>query len=199
MTILIHSNLSGTELHVPGYQQATDPGAIGAGKYWVDTSGGASSWVLKVRNDADTGWEDVSSSGSNAAQLQGYNVATTAPTDGQILTWDNANSQWEPGGMHTADYDSGWFAVSANNAYTFAHLLSGRPRQVVVKFSLVANPTSTDKVHQHDEYILVFVEYDETNIYLVCKGSTVFARRLTTPNGAPVNYSSGYLRVLAWS
>lgn len=32
----------------------------------------------------------------NANQLQGNNISTTAPSDGQILTWNNTSSQWEP-------------------------------------------------------------------------------------------------------
>ncbi|MBP1672694.1 MAG: dentin sialophosphoprotein, partial [Bacteroidetes bacterium] len=34
----------------------------------------------------------------NANQLQSRDVASTAPTDGQVLAWDNANSHWEPSG-----------------------------------------------------------------------------------------------------
>jgi hypothetical protein len=33
----------------------------------------------------------------NANKLQGRTVANTAPTEGQALVWDNANSQWVPG------------------------------------------------------------------------------------------------------
>ncbi len=60
-----HSEFVGTELHVPGYMQGTDPGAVGAGKYWIDTSGGSGSWELKVRNAADTGWETIASGGGS--------------------------------------------------------------------------------------------------------------------------------------
>jgi len=34
----------------------------------------------------------------NANQLQSRNVASTAPTDGQVLSWNNTSSQWEPSG-----------------------------------------------------------------------------------------------------
>ncbi len=44
--------------------------------------------VLQAQNDVAQ-W--------NANQLQGHNVASTAPSEGQALIWDNANSQWEPG------------------------------------------------------------------------------------------------------
>ena len=52
-----HKDLIAGDLHVPGYCQSIDPGAIGAGKYWIDTTLGAGFWILKVRNSTDTGWE----------------------------------------------------------------------------------------------------------------------------------------------
>jgi len=58
-----HKDLTGDELHVPGYMQDTDPGAVGAGKYWIDTSGGVGNYILKVRNSDNSGWEIVSASG----------------------------------------------------------------------------------------------------------------------------------------
>ena len=43
---------------------------------------------------------DVTTSAGSAAttvaKLQGRTVDSTAPTDGQVLTWDNANSKWKP-------------------------------------------------------------------------------------------------------
>jgi len=192
LTILIHSNLSGTELHVPGYQQATDPGAIGAGKYWVDTSGGASSWVLKVRNDADTGWEDISSSGSNATQLQGYNVATTAPTDGQILTWDNANSQWEPSESEP-DYDSGWFAVSNFSYYTKAHGMGTSPRLMLALFSATSSPSASTVISlTYLSNYYTAIGADATNMYARTRDYTGYRVDAGTFS------TSGYLRLLAW-
>lgn len=54
-----HEDLTAPEVHVPGYAQASDPGAVGAGKLWVDTSGGLGAWVAKIRNATDDGWEVV--------------------------------------------------------------------------------------------------------------------------------------------
>lgn len=39
----------------PAYVQDTDPGAVGAGVFWTDTT--VRPWVVKIRNFADTGWE----------------------------------------------------------------------------------------------------------------------------------------------
>lgn len=39
------------------YRQAVDPGAVGAGVYWLDTS--SEPFLSKIRNDSNTGWHDV--------------------------------------------------------------------------------------------------------------------------------------------
>lgn len=54
-----HRSLLDAELHKPGYVQSADPGAVGPGKLWVDCSAGPGNWVLKLRNDADTAWENL--------------------------------------------------------------------------------------------------------------------------------------------
>ena len=54
-----HVDLTAPEVHVPGYVQASDPGAVGAGKLWIDTSEGTGKWGLKIRNLTDDGWELV--------------------------------------------------------------------------------------------------------------------------------------------
>jgi len=52
-----HKNLRGDDYHPPGYIRATDPGVVGSGILWVDKTGGAGAWELKIRNDADNAWE----------------------------------------------------------------------------------------------------------------------------------------------
>jgi hypothetical protein len=58
-----HQDLDTTDLHKPGYVQSSDPGAVGAGKQWIDTSGGTGNWVSKIRNATNSGWESVSGGG----------------------------------------------------------------------------------------------------------------------------------------
>lgn len=41
---------------IKGFIGPDDPGAIGAGQYWVDCSPGAGRFVLRKRNPANTGW-----------------------------------------------------------------------------------------------------------------------------------------------
>jgi len=74
---IFHSELTGANLHVPGYMQDIDPGAIGAGKYWIDTSQGSGKWILKVRNADNTDWEIASARSEFLAQ--GYNCVLDMP------------------------------------------------------------------------------------------------------------------------
>jgi hypothetical protein len=54
-----HPDLTDAELHVPAYVQSSDPGAVGAGIGWIDTSLGTGAWVWKIRNAGDTDWEEI--------------------------------------------------------------------------------------------------------------------------------------------
>ncbi|MFW6173859.1 MAG: hypothetical protein ACOC5T_08955, partial [Elusimicrobiota bacterium] len=60
-----HKNLTSTDLHVPGYIQDSDPGEVGSGILWIDTSGGSTNWSVKIRNSTDTAWELVVGGGTN--------------------------------------------------------------------------------------------------------------------------------------
>lgn len=58
-----HVDLVAASIHVIGFVQAGDPGAVGAGKVWIDTSGGAGNWLNKVRDLANAAWESVGGGG----------------------------------------------------------------------------------------------------------------------------------------
>ena len=85
MSNISHKTLVTTELHVPGYLQSGDPGAVGAGKYWLDTTLGTGLWVLKVRNAGDTGWEVVSRM-SNIPDSALATITTPGKVSGAALT-----------------------------------------------------------------------------------------------------------------
>jgi|SRR5665213_260150 len=58
---MIHKDLTGdAAIHQAAYYGATDPGAVGALKLWIDTST-AGAYVLKVRNSGNTGWDPADS------------------------------------------------------------------------------------------------------------------------------------------
>lgn len=57
-----HRTLAGDDLHAPFHRiQGTDPGAIGAGKYWLDTS--TDPHTLWLRNSANDGWTQIGAAG----------------------------------------------------------------------------------------------------------------------------------------
>lgn len=91
----------------------------------------------KIANGAVT--SDALASGVGGASaindLTDVDTSSVAPTDGQALVWDNANSKWEPGTVSggssgASKYDSGWVSddgstTVANGAtLTFTHSLS---------------------------------------------------------------------------
>jgi hypothetical protein len=83
-----HSQLTGaTAIHPISYRQSADPGAVGARKLWLDTTNGTTLFdggVLKIRNEADSGWDTYA-----------IKIDATAPSDGDVLTWNNATGYWE--------------------------------------------------------------------------------------------------------
>ena len=66
----------------------------------------------------------------NATQLQGRDIATTAPTAGQFLMWSAANNQWEPttlaGGSVTFDTEgTHYWRVPAYTRYARVQVTAG--------------------------------------------------------------------------
>lgn len=62
----------------------------------------------------------------NANQLQGRNISTTAPTDGQVLTWNQTTSQWEPAASTTTSengIDIGYIVAWGSNTSPPDYLL----------------------------------------------------------------------------
>lgn len=95
---ILHSNFSGADaIHPSAYVQSIDPGAVGAGKHWVDTSSGAgtsaSPYPLKKRNAGNTAW-DVIGGTTFLSGLTGDTVITT-PVGGQSLVFDTTTSKWK--------------------------------------------------------------------------------------------------------
>lgn len=90
--IRLRMPVSGSDLSL--YDLAWDGGA------WVVAGNG---WVLQCPRghdpgDADAPWSPGSGSAPlvDAGYLRGREVAATAPTNGQVLTWNNTSGVWEP-------------------------------------------------------------------------------------------------------
>lgn len=89
-----HCNLFDSDLHIPGYSQDADPGPVGAGMLWVDTSGGPGNWEIKIRNEADTGWELIAPPPlvSNVRRVN-VNYYLVADDDSYIVVVTAANTE----------------------------------------------------------------------------------------------------------
>jgi hypothetical protein len=74
-------------LHKPGYVQSDDPGAVGAGILWIDTT--ETYWVAKIRNDADDGWEtinvDINGTGDLAAPAVADEILLSDTSDSNTV------------------------------------------------------------------------------------------------------------------
>lgn len=94
----MHSALTEAQLHQAfHYEQDADPGAVGAGKYWLDTN--TDPHTLKRRNGTDTGWVDVGASGSSPT----FSGAQVIGNGTQSLT-NNTDTAIDFDG--TEDYDT---------------------------------------------------------------------------------------------
>lgn len=124
----------------------------------VDLSGSDATGIMAAaRMPALTG-DVTSSSGSVATtvgKIQGRTVASTAPTAGQGLVWNNTTSQWEPGTVsgtvltktngtatsQTLTFISGSFAhhrhsTTGNTAFTFASVTGMDGEQLTLRVTI---------------------------------------------------------------
>lgn len=86
MSNVQHKTLGGntgdSNLHAPGYWGSTDPGAVGAGRYWIDTAQGFPYYVLKVRNQNNNGWDTIVANVVSDGQV---NITTAAQIFSHII------------------------------------------------------------------------------------------------------------------
>lgn len=69
-----HSAMAGDNLHQPfHYAQTSDPGAVGAGKWWFDTSTN----ILKYRNSTNTAWVSHAVGGGGGAPTTATYITQT--------------------------------------------------------------------------------------------------------------------------
>lgn len=90
MATVNHSAASG--IHFGAYHQSADPGAVGAGILWVDTTSGPP-YPMKIRNASNTAWQVVGIAGSTGATgpagPQGIQGIQGIPgTSGAVVTLD---------------------------------------------------------------------------------------------------------------
>jgi hypothetical protein len=124
-----------------GDQGASTPGTPVDGDVWFNNSGlqfyeGSAKTVVTTGYSLGT---DLSGtiSAPTVAKIQNYSVQSGAPATNDILQY--ISSSWQHVAGLTPDYDSGWFGVNRNTAYTKTHSLGVLPRQVQVYVSENSN------------------------------------------------------------
>lgn len=102
-----HNSLTGTHaVHPFAFKQSTDPGAVGAGKGWVDTSSGPP-YSLKIRNAANTGWDAVgaTSGGTVAAADVTYAGSTNLAATNVEAALDELDAEKQVAGSYATATD----------------------------------------------------------------------------------------------
>jgi hypothetical protein len=147
MADIIHKNLAGLDAaHPPWITGATDPGAIGADKAWLDTST-AAPYQLKRRNATNTAWENVGSISSSFNDAEGdpANLGTTTSdgTSGYPARRDHVHRGFNDAEGDPADVAAA--AADGTSAYTahrdHAHRLGvGTTRGDLIRFGASGVP-----------------------------------------------------------
>lgn len=89
-----HQDITGfMAVHPFAFVGASDPASdpdneVAANKAWIDTSGGAGNYTLKVRNSSDDGWETISGGGGGGGGGTSVVVDETGTTY-NVLAADN--------------------------------------------------------------------------------------------------------------
>ena len=136
-----HAQLTGTALHGPfRYEQGSDPGAVGFGSYWLDTSG-SPPFAIKRRNGTNTGWDlvgatgltdvtttqgDIIVRGASAIERLGIGVSgTVLRSNGTTAVWSNAPTV--SGESTASDFKSTGLTGATSGARFVGATTSGAP------------------------------------------------------------------------
>jgi hypothetical protein len=108
---MLHKDLVGDEaVHPAAFKDSADPGAVGAGKFWIDTTVGPP-YTLKVRDATDTGWEVV---GAIATEIGGEDIDLTGAANGEVLM--RVGGVWMAVALEGADIAAGSIDVDRMSA-----------------------------------------------------------------------------------
>jgi hypothetical protein len=123
-----HDTLDEGDAHEIGFRQSGDPGAVGAGVSWIDTTLGTGLWVHKIRNAANNGWETVGSGGGASADFSVWDPEAPNPS---ASVYDDEFDGSEGAGAPTGwtEYDQGSILTVSEEDYGLC-LLSTNGNQI---------------------------------------------------------------------
>src|SRR5580765_6713366 len=140
MPTTTHSNLvSPDAIHPAAYVGTSDPGAVGANKFWVSTSTGPPYNLFK-RNLGNTGWEQIGASTSGSAELSATDFrATGLPGANFVSRYVGSQPSVAP---TSGTFALGDFIVTQNGSF-YICTTAGSPGTWV---QVVASPVHTGEV-----------------------------------------------------
>lgn len=112
--------------------------------------------------------------------------------DGAALSTLSAGAEINP--LAATGYNSDWFSVATNTAYTKAHSLGSVPRVVIVEWASSASPTTyyrTDHMSAYEPELT----YNATNVVIRTNATKTYYNAASGGGDS----TSGYYRILAWS
>lgn len=165
-------------------------------------TGAAATWyIFAVRSAGSTSF--TLAVNTSAAEATDQRLIGEVYWDGSALSSSSIKCYFQQyiTGFPTADYDSGWFAVSAGTTYTKAHSLGVTPRFHVLLWSA----SSTGSGDVHPVYVIYstspassvwqIVTLNNSNVVVITgTGSACDVDMNNSTGGA----TSGYYRILAW-
>ena len=123
--------------------------------------------------------------GVNATELQARPVAPTAPTDGQVLTWDHATQSWLPGagggggGVTSIAGTANEIAASASTGAVTLYLSTGPVK------SLAALAASAGWLHNDGAGTLAYSTPSKSDVGLSAVTNDAQTKASIVPNTAP--------------
>jgi hypothetical protein len=176
---LLHVLASAPSSPVEGqvyYDSVTHTAYYYTGSAWQSMQGG----TITLTGDV-TG----TSAASVVSKLTTRTLSPAAPSDGNVLTWDNSNSQWEPGGLAA----TGPLSISYNGATTTFSIsgasAAGPGTLSIAFFNDLTNAINTNTVS-------TLVKRDSNGDFA---GRYITGTEFITTSGPMIKNNSGVLEV----
>lgn len=175
-----------TDVHKAAYVQDADPGAIGAGKLWLDTSGGTGTWTIKSRNAADSGWETVNAGSVSAGIITAALLLQSVISPTSLGA--SANN-YSPTSMST----SSWLRLTSSLDVDITGLATGASGRTVAIVNIgsfnitLKNASGSSTATNRFAFAGDIVLTPNTGVILIYDNTTQRWRALLLPANAPIN------------